>query len=235
LLHYVRLQGRRGGHDQGPGQGAGRLRDPGDRPGARDDVHGRPPRTCCPTRSWATCSWRCSASRRSCSRKHVVPALLFLCSPESDFVVGQNWVVDGGDGAAVSIKRGIGRGRGETGPLSSGLGIAGLTAGVPAEGGRILGHGPRGGRPRRRADGDHRARRVPHRHRRRHPADDPTGRWSSSSPTPACRARPSPPQIWSGSCEKGATHRIRGGRAIADALTTRLLFPAGEAAPWPSS
>ena len=27
---------------------------------------------------------------------HVVPALLFLCSPESDFVVGQNWVVDGG-------------------------------------------------------------------------------------------------------------------------------------------
>jgi NAD(P)-dependent dehydrogenase (short-subunit alcohol dehydrogenase family) len=28
--------------------------------------------------------------------EHVVPALLFLCSPESDFVVGQNWVVDGG-------------------------------------------------------------------------------------------------------------------------------------------
>jgi 3-oxoacyl-[acyl-carrier protein] reductase len=27
---------------------------------------------------------------------NVVPALLFLCSPESDFVVGQNWVVDGG-------------------------------------------------------------------------------------------------------------------------------------------
>ena len=28
--------------------------------------------------------------------EHVVPTLLFLCSPESDFVVGQNWVVDGG-------------------------------------------------------------------------------------------------------------------------------------------
>ena len=28
--------------------------------------------------------------------EHVVPALLFLCSSESDFVVGQNWVVDGG-------------------------------------------------------------------------------------------------------------------------------------------
>ena len=28
--------------------------------------------------------------------EHVVPALLFLCSPDSDFVVGQNWVVDGG-------------------------------------------------------------------------------------------------------------------------------------------
>jgi 3-oxoacyl-[acyl-carrier protein] reductase len=28
--------------------------------------------------------------------EHVVPALLFLCSPERDFVVGQNWVVDGG-------------------------------------------------------------------------------------------------------------------------------------------
>ena len=28
--------------------------------------------------------------------EHVVPALLFLCSEESDFVVGQNWVVDGG-------------------------------------------------------------------------------------------------------------------------------------------
>jgi 3-oxoacyl-[acyl-carrier protein] reductase len=28
--------------------------------------------------------------------EHVVPALLFLCSAESDFVVGQNWVVDGG-------------------------------------------------------------------------------------------------------------------------------------------
>ena len=28
--------------------------------------------------------------------EHVVPALLFVCSPESDFVVGQNWVVDGG-------------------------------------------------------------------------------------------------------------------------------------------
>jgi NAD(P)-dependent dehydrogenase (short-subunit alcohol dehydrogenase family) len=28
--------------------------------------------------------------------EHIVPALLFLCSPESDFVVGQNWVVDGG-------------------------------------------------------------------------------------------------------------------------------------------
>jgi NAD(P)-dependent dehydrogenase (short-subunit alcohol dehydrogenase family) len=28
--------------------------------------------------------------------EHVVPVLLFLCSPESDFVVGQNWVVDGG-------------------------------------------------------------------------------------------------------------------------------------------
>ena len=27
--------------------------------------------------------------------RNVVPALLFLCSPESDFVVGQNWVVDG--------------------------------------------------------------------------------------------------------------------------------------------
>jgi NAD(P)-dependent dehydrogenase (short-subunit alcohol dehydrogenase family) len=25
-----------------------------------------------------------------------VPTVLFLCSPESDFVVGQNWVVDGG-------------------------------------------------------------------------------------------------------------------------------------------
>ncbi|HVW31723.1 MAG TPA: glucose 1-dehydrogenase [Acidimicrobiia bacterium] len=28
--------------------------------------------------------------------EHVVPALLFLCSSDSDFVVGQNWVVDGG-------------------------------------------------------------------------------------------------------------------------------------------
>ena len=28
--------------------------------------------------------------------EHVVPALLFLCSSESDFVIGQNWVVDGG-------------------------------------------------------------------------------------------------------------------------------------------
>ncbi|HEV7865092.1 MAG TPA: glucose 1-dehydrogenase [Acidimicrobiia bacterium] len=28
--------------------------------------------------------------------EHVVPTLLFLCSPESDFVLGQNWVVDGG-------------------------------------------------------------------------------------------------------------------------------------------
>jgi NAD(P)-dependent dehydrogenase (short-subunit alcohol dehydrogenase family) len=28
--------------------------------------------------------------------EHVVPALLFLCSADSDFVVGQNWVVDGG-------------------------------------------------------------------------------------------------------------------------------------------
>jgi 3-oxoacyl-[acyl-carrier protein] reductase len=28
--------------------------------------------------------------------EHVVPTLLFLCSSESDFVVGQNWVVDGG-------------------------------------------------------------------------------------------------------------------------------------------
>jgi NAD(P)-dependent dehydrogenase (short-subunit alcohol dehydrogenase family) len=28
--------------------------------------------------------------------EHVVPTVLFLCSPESDFVVGQNWVVDGG-------------------------------------------------------------------------------------------------------------------------------------------
>ncbi len=28
--------------------------------------------------------------------EHIVPTVLFLCSPESDFVVGQNWVVDGG-------------------------------------------------------------------------------------------------------------------------------------------
>ena len=28
--------------------------------------------------------------------EHVVPTVLFLCSSESDFVVGQNWVVDGG-------------------------------------------------------------------------------------------------------------------------------------------
>jgi 3-oxoacyl-[acyl-carrier protein] reductase len=28
--------------------------------------------------------------------EHVVPTVLFLCSSDSDFVVGQNWVVDGG-------------------------------------------------------------------------------------------------------------------------------------------
>jgi 3-oxoacyl-[acyl-carrier protein] reductase len=28
--------------------------------------------------------------------EHVVPTLLFLCSSDSDFVIGQNWVVDGG-------------------------------------------------------------------------------------------------------------------------------------------
>ena len=28
--------------------------------------------------------------------EHVVPTVLFLCSPDSDFVVGQNWCVDGG-------------------------------------------------------------------------------------------------------------------------------------------
>ena len=28
--------------------------------------------------------------------EHIVPTVLFLCSPESDFVVGQNWAIDGG-------------------------------------------------------------------------------------------------------------------------------------------
>jgi 3-oxoacyl-[acyl-carrier protein] reductase len=36
------------------------------------------------------------ALKEAMQPEHVVPTVLFLCSPESDFVVGQNWVVDGG-------------------------------------------------------------------------------------------------------------------------------------------
>ena len=36
------------------------------------------------------------ALKEAMQPEHVVPTVLFLCSSESDFVVGQNWVVDGG-------------------------------------------------------------------------------------------------------------------------------------------
>ncbi|MGH9040472.1 MAG: SDR family NAD(P)-dependent oxidoreductase [Acidimicrobiia bacterium] len=36
------------------------------------------------------------ALKEAMQPEHVVPTVLFLCSPESDFVVGQNWIVDGG-------------------------------------------------------------------------------------------------------------------------------------------
>jgi 3-oxoacyl-[acyl-carrier protein] reductase len=36
------------------------------------------------------------AIKEKVQAEHIVPTVLFLCSPESDFVIGQNWVVDGG-------------------------------------------------------------------------------------------------------------------------------------------
>ena len=95
LLHYVASKGAVVAMTKALAKELGEVRDPGDGRGPRDDLHrgheAHPPRPDHGRHVHGDAGHQGEDAARA-RRAH----LLFLCSPESDFVVGQNWVVDGG-------------------------------------------------------------------------------------------------------------------------------------------